>query len=364
MFTSKIAFQATPQLLVNRRGAIPAIVAWGDSRSRIAVSPKLFTTRQPLILSLYKPTMAMASASSAPSSSRELLVVGPGVLGSYLAKLWLDEAGPGTVTGQTNTINNHERLRALGVLPRTKSDATQAKTFPYVVFAAPPSGSQEYVGDVCSALEMWDKTGCFVFTSSAGVYSVEDGSLCDETAPVTPPGSNDRTDTLLRAEQAVLDAGGCVVRLAGLYHRTRGPHTFFLRQGEVARWGGAWVNMIHYEDAASLVAAVLKGSDSQSGSEGPVPYRGRVFLGCDGVPVTFEEMMASIMASGQLPGRVTFTGAEGPSKGKRINNNATRAELGWEPKYQDGMTGFFAGGGEDWYSMQARSAHAVGASHA
>ena len=36
----------------------------------------------------------------------------------------------------------------------------------------------------------------------------------------------------------------------------RGAHTFFLRKGKVPRWGGYTVNLIHYEDAASLAAAV------------------------------------------------------------------------------------------------------------
>lgn len=37
----------------------------------------------------------------------ELLIVGPGVLGTYLGKLWVDAGGP--ATGQTNTITNHGR---------------------------------------------------------------------------------------------------------------------------------------------------------------------------------------------------------------------------------------------------------------
>ena len=36
----------------------------------------------------------------------------------------------------------------------------------------------------------------------------------------------------------------------------RGAHTFFLRMGKVPRWGGYTVNLIHYEDAARLAAAV------------------------------------------------------------------------------------------------------------
>ncbi len=40
----------------------------------------------------------------------------------------------------------------------------------------------------------------------------------------------------------------------------RGAHTFFLKAGEVQRWGGYTVNLIHYEDAASLSAAVRPGT--------------------------------------------------------------------------------------------------------
>ena len=38
----------------------------------------------------------------------------------------------------------------------------------------------------------------------------------------------------------------------------RGAHTFFLRMGKVPRWGGYTVNLIHYEDAARLAAAVSR----------------------------------------------------------------------------------------------------------
>lgn len=44
----------------------------------------------------------------------------------------------------------------------------------------------------------------------------------------------------------------------------RGAHTFFLRQGEVPRWGGYTVNLIHYEDAAGLCLAALQASRAGS----------------------------------------------------------------------------------------------------
>jgi hypothetical protein len=51
---------------------------------------------------------AGAGAAKAPSSN-DLLVVGPGVLGSYLGKLWLEQYPGATVVGQTNSEANHDR---------------------------------------------------------------------------------------------------------------------------------------------------------------------------------------------------------------------------------------------------------------
>ena len=53
-----------------------------------------------------------------------------------------------------------------------------------MAYCAPPSGSADYAGDVGAALALWDGSGSFVFTSSAALYTVEDGSGCDESAPV------------------------------------------------------------------------------------------------------------------------------------------------------------------------------------
>lgn len=148
-----------------------------------------------------------------------------------------------------------------------------------------------------------------------------------------------------------------MVRLVGLYHKLRGAHTFFLKQGEVPRWGGYTVNLIHYEDAARLCAAVLKGQGSQEGQG----YTGKIFLGCDNAPVTFQAMMEGIAASGVMPGTVKFTGPEGGVKGKKANNDATRKQLQWQPKYNS-IEEFFKAGGEDWYSVNDGAP--VGAPHA
>lgn len=241
----------------------------------------------------------------------------------------------------------------MGLTTRTKSEA-DATRYPFVLFAAPPSGSDDYIAEIKAALARWDGRGNFVFTSSAGVYAQEDLSLVNEDSPTVPLGANDRTDRLQNAENAVLEAGGTVVRLVGLYHATRGAHTFFLRQGKVARPGSYTVNLIHYEDAAALCVAALAG-----GASGEA-FRGRVFLGADGHPVTFAAMMEATLASGKFQGTVEFTGAEGPVKGKRVENAATRAALGWQPVYTS-YEGFMRAGAEDVYTRT--EAGKLGARH-
>jgi nucleoside-diphosphate-sugar epimerase len=114
------------------------------------------------------------------------------------------------------------------------------------------------------------------------------------------------TDKLLGAESATLEAGGNVLRLVGLYHAARGPHTFFIKMGEVARYGGYVVNMLHYEDAARIAMAVLTGQ----GSEGEAGWKGQVFVGADGNPLTFQEMVDACFASGLFSGSVKFTGGQ------------------------------------------------------
>ena len=83
--------------------------------------------------------------------------------------------------GQTNTEDAHERLESLGVSPRLKSAASPADAFPFVVFSAPPSGSDDYAAEVRAALKAWDGTGGFVFTSSTAVYAGKDCEECDES---------------------------------------------------------------------------------------------------------------------------------------------------------------------------------------
>ena len=66
------------------------------------------TCRQQQNMSASLATAQGTHAESQPSG-RDLLVVGPGVLGSYVGILWQQQYPSATVVGQTNSTANHDR---------------------------------------------------------------------------------------------------------------------------------------------------------------------------------------------------------------------------------------------------------------
>jgi hypothetical protein len=251
-----------------------------------------------------------------------LLVVGCGVLGRLAAKEW-QERKPGgcEVLGVTRTRPDEEREAAMaaeGIKHRYRSDIEASvrcgQRFPFVIFSASPSGNTDYVGTA-------KRGGRFVFTSSAGVYAEQNGGIVTESSPVT---AGPRTDMLLAAEDAVLAAGGCVVRLAGLYLEERGAHNYWLTQDEVEQRSDGLINQVHYRDAADCtVAALLFGSP------------GALYVAADDKPLTREQIC--VEACRGLPNYAgcsvpAFTGADG-GVGKVIDSSRTRNALNWQPKY-------------------------------
>ena len=53
---------------------------------------------------------------------------------------------------------------------------------------------------------------------------------------------------LIAAEETVLSRGGSVVRLAGLYTESRGPHTYWIKNGTVGSNADGLVNTLQYDD--------------------------------------------------------------------------------------------------------------------
>ncbi|CAL9116371.1 unnamed protein product [Musa acuminata var. zebrina] len=251
----------------------------------------------------------------------DLLIVGPGVLGRMVAEKWRKEHPDCQIFGHTITTDHHDELIKIGVIPSLRGSELTDK-FPYVVFCAPPSRTSDYPSDVRLAASNWSGEGSFLFTSSSAVYDCSDNDFCNEDSPLVPIGRSPRIDVLLSAEKEVLDVGGCVLRLAGLYKEDRGAHTYWLARGTVDARPDHVVNLIHYEDAASLTIAIIKKK-----------LRGRTFNGCDNHPLSRQEIMDSVNRSGKYSKKfLGFTGTDGPL-GKRMTNSKTRAEIGWEPTF-------------------------------
>jgi len=251
----------------------------------------------------------------------DLLIVGPGVLGRIVAEKWRQEHPDCKIYGQTATTDHHNELTKIGIIPFLKGPRVDQKV-PYVIFCAPPYRTDDYPGDLRVAASNWSGEGSFLFTSSTAVYDCSDNGFCSEDSPCVQIGQSPRTDVLLKAENVVLEAGGCVLRLVGLYKSDRGPHVYWLSKGTLDARPDHVLNLIHYEDAASLAIAIMKKG-----------LRSRVFVGCDNEPLSRQEIMDRVNRSGKFDTKFQgFTGTDGPL-GKRMENPKTRAEIGWQPKY-------------------------------
>eukprot|EP00871_Galdieria_phlegrea_P001615 jgi/Galph1/2454/GphlegSOOS_G1093.1 len=259
---------------------------------------------------------------SSQTQSFDLLVVGAGQLGKEVAKEWKTRIGSHCrITGETRTKRLHDALISIGVEPRLRHDPSSNR-FPFVLFSVPPSGSENYEGDVERALSLWDGTGNFVFTSSGSVYAQNNEETVTEfsqVASVQPDDVSSRA-TLIRSERIVLEKGGNVVRLAGLYSIDRGPHVYWFQQGVVRGNPKGLINLIHYSDAAKLIVSVLCRHELHS----------QIFLGCDGNPLTRERICKTAKRLDSLKSLpLPIFERNDRAGGRRYDNSWTRNMLQW-----------------------------------
>jgi nucleoside-diphosphate-sugar epimerase len=269
-----------------------------------------------------------------PAAGGPLVVVGAGVLGRLVGTRWRsaqgDDAGQVWAVTRKADPERDAQFEAQGFTP-CRSDALDS-TYPHVLFCASPSGNDDYTAAVEGALRLWDAGGGgrFVFTSSAGVYAEDGGGTVTEDSPTA---DTPRAQKLLSAERAVLQAGGCVVRLAGLYLLERGAHNAWLGKEAVAQPADGLINQIEYGDAADAVlGALLRGE------------AGRVYLAADDAPLSrlqiCEEASRLALFAGRGLPRFGATDAANPARdygggrGKVLDSRASREALKWEPTHK------------------------------
>jgi hypothetical protein len=217
------------------------------------------------------------------------------------------------VVACTNTTKRHDDLRALGAEPTL---SIPSRSFPNVAFLVTPNaanwqqlcqdslavwqGPEEvswlpvllaasaacllacllpcllpwplipsassalclYSVSLCACLGGSAQDGSFVMSSSVGVFAKNDahgrpvgeGTLVNEEHPTNASASN-FSRTLLGGEDAVLERGGSVLRIAGMYNLRGGRNSFFLKGGDIARRRDAYLPLVAYSD---VVDAALK----------------------------------------------------------------------------------------------------------
>ena len=182
----------------------------------------------------------------------------------------------------------------------------------------------------------------FVYTSSTSVYGQTDGSLVKESSPTEP--RSELGQVLVAAEQLLLEAArtrkipAAILRAAGIYGPGRG-HLFlqYLKdQACIPGRGLRLVNMIHRDDLAASIVAVLK-----SGRPG------EIYNAADDEPVPqihFFRWLSETLGKNMPP--FVSEDEAAPSKramtNKKVSNRKLRMELGCPLRYPTFRQGYTA----------------------
>ncbi len=196
-----------------------------------------------------------------------------------------------------------------------------------IIFCAAPDQRDEpsyrrlYVDGLRRLMDVVDAPRC-IFVSSTAVYGEDAGEWVDEATPAIPPKFNGQV--LLAAEQVLAPmAGGCVLRLSGLYGPGREALLRRARSGEPA--ARRWTNRIHVEDAALALSHLLD-----------LPDAGLLYLGNDDRPALEADVIAWVREQEGLP---AVSAVDGEESGRRISNGHLSAS-GWSPTFPDFRAGY------------------------
>ena len=285
------------------------------------------------------------NARTPQASTARALIIGCGYLGAVTARM-LAAAGQREVWATTRTRDRWEalgtgctrllqydisRAGAENILPRD-FDAGSSDVFVMLTPSAigPALADGGYSRLLEAIVTMNPRRA--VLVSSTGVYGEQDGGIVTAETPPQPPGT--RGKQLLDIENRWLGAGAQhrVCRLAGIYGPGRVVGRESLLNGAVLPGDpGAWLNLIHVEDAAELVIRCARADNAHA-----------IELGSDGDPVsrkTYYTWLASLL--GAAPPQ--FDPAQRARSGsKRCDPRATQQRLGWTPKYCDFRAGLAA----------------------
>ena len=168
-----------------------------------------------------------------------------------------------------------------------------------------------------------------LFTSSTSVYAQTDGSEVTEESPAEPDRETGRI--LLETERHVLDHGGLVTRLAGIYgpHRSILLKKFLSGEAILEEDGRRFINQIHRDDASAAILHLASCTQLSS------IHSQLLYNLCDSTPLSQRETYEQLSERFCLPLPPTGPRDLDRKRGwthKRVSNAKLRA-TGWQPMF-------------------------------
>jgi nucleoside-diphosphate-sugar epimerase len=282
------------------------------------------------------------------------LIFGCGYLGMRVAAFW--RAAGDEVYAVTRSSQRAATFAASGLAPIVADLATAAELpIPQgvrtVLFAVgyDRAGGQSihdvYVGGLARAIAaLPPPVERFVYISSTGVYGHVTGSEVDEDSPCEPTREGGRAclaaEDLLRASRFADKA--VILRLAGIYGPGRIPRSADLLAGKpIDAPAAGWLNLIHVEDAARIVALAAEHIQPP-----------KLYVVSDGQPVVRGEYYRELARLlGAPPPQFIEPAADSPAaqraaSDKRINPRRLFTDLQLTllyPSYREGLAAIVGG---------------------
>lgn len=169
-----------------------------------------------------------------------------------------------------------------------------------------------------------------VLSSSTGIYGPVTDAVVNENTPPVLASPREQRLAAIEAEWLRLPEAR-VLRLAGLYGPGRLIGAASLREGvELPGAADAWLNLIHRDDAAALLAAMAAHPSART-----------IELGSDGSPLRRRDYYTYLASLIDAP-PPRFQQDRGGDPGKRIDASSTVRRLGFQPRFADFREGLRA----------------------
>ena len=264
-----------------------------------------------------------------------ILVAGCGYVGEATADLF--HAAGWRVEGWVHSEESAARLSAkpyrVGLIDVSQRDqvAKQTEAFDAVIHCVSSGGSDAemyrriYLNGARNLLEIFHGAK-ILFTSSTSVYAQRDGQWVTEESATEPTRETSRI--LLEVEKLVLDQGGIVARIAGIYGPGRSAllSKFLNRTATIDPENDRFVNQVHRDDIVSALFLLLDQQPEE---------RAQIFNIVDDRPILRTQCyrwLAQRVNRPLPPIQKTKQPRKRGDSNKRVSNAKLR-RLGWTPQY-------------------------------